>query len=246
MENTMDKIDIHSHILYGIDDGSKTLEESIEILKQAKEIGFKEIVLTPHYIENSKYNKNNEEKEKLLKTLKEKETEIKLYIGNEVFQTENIEELLNKKEIATINNSKYLLIEFPMYQKTIKNINNIIYELKIKGITPIIAHPERYEFIQTNIKIVDSLIEDGAILQSNYGSIIGIYGKNAKKTVKKLLKNNKISLLATDVHYKNNKIYEKMDKIIKKIKKIVGEERLIELIYENPKKIIENKEISES
>lgn len=249
MENTMDNyIDIHSHILYGIDDGSKTLEESIEIIKQHIEMGFTSIVATPHYIENSKYITNNQKKQNILnnlkKEIKNKNLNVNLYLGNEVFINNNLEKLLNTNEISSINGSKYLLIELPMHNK-IKNINDIIYELRIKGIIPIIAHPERYEFVQKNPKIVKDWIEEGALLQSNYGSIIGIYGNKAKKTIKKLLKQNKITFLATDIHFPNNKIYLNMEKIKKKIKKIIGEEKLKELMITNPKKIISNKEISE-
>ena len=85
----------------------------------------------------------------------------------------------------------------------------------------------------------------GALLQANYGSIIGVYGNKAKRTIKKLLKKNKISLLATDIHFPDSKIYQNMEKSKKKIKKIIGEEKLIELSITNPKKIIENKEISD-
>ena len=238
-------IDIHSHILYGIDDGSKTLEESIEIIKQHIEMGFTDIVVTPHYIKNSKYKTNNEEKGRILKELKNKtkDLNINLYLGNEVFINENLEQLLKEKEISSINNSKYLLIELPMAEMP-KNVNNIIYELKIKGIIPIIAHPERYSFVQKDPSIVKSWIEDGAILQSNYGSIVGVYGNNAKKAIKKLLKANVISILATDIHFPNNKIYQNMDKSKKRIAKIIGEEKLKDLMINNPKKIIENKEVS--
>lgn len=244
MENTMDSIDIHNHILYGIDDGSKSLEESIEILKQHKEMGFKDIVVTPHYIENSNYVTNNKEKEKILNTLKNKVKGINLYIGNEVFINNNLEKLLKQKEISTINNSRYLLIEFPMNQK-LKTITDTIYELKIKGIIPIIAHPERYEYVKKDVNIVDEWINEGAILQSNYGSITGVYGETAKKTIKKLLKKDVISILATDIHFPNNEIYKTIEKSRKKIKKIIGEERFKELTILNPKKIIENKEISD-
>lgn len=248
MDITMDNYtDIHSHILYGIDDGSKTLEESIQIIKQHKEMGFKNIVVTPHYIENSKYKTNNKEKQDILNTikkeLKKQKIEINLYIGNEVLVNNNLEELLKQEEIASINNSKYLLIELPMGELP-KDINNIIYELRIKGIKVIIAHPERYTFIQENPNIVNEWIEEGAILQSNYGSIVGVYGESAKKTIKKLLKKNLISLLATDIHYPNNKIYLNMDKARKKITKIIGEQKGKELMINNPIKIINNEEIS--
>ena len=248
MENTMDNIDIHSHILYGIDDGSKSLEESIEIIKQYIEMGYKHVVATSHYIEKSEYISNEKERKELLekikKELKKQKLDIKLYLGNEVYINNNLEELLNKKEITTINNSRYLLIELPMHNK-IKNINEIIYELRIKGIIPIIAHPERYEYVQKDINYVKELIEEGALLQSNYGSIIGIYGNHAKKAMKKLLKQNTISFLATDIHFPNNKIYLNMDKIKKKIIKIIGEEKYKTITIDNQLKILKNKEISE-
>ena len=245
----MDNIDIHSHILYGIDDGSKSLEESINIIKEHVMMGFTDIVVTPHYIENSKYQTNNITKQNILNELKQElkkqNIKINLYLGNEVFVNNNLEELLKKEEISTINNSRYLLIEFPMNEKP-KDINNIIYELKIKGIIPIIAHPERYDYVEKNPNLVLEWIEEGALLQSNYGSIIGIYGSGPQKTIKKLLKKNLIDILATDIHYPNNKIYLNMDKIRKKIIKSIGEERFIELTKTNPKKIIENKEISKN
>lgn len=247
MVNTMDNyVDIHSHILYGIDDGSKSLEESIEIIKEHIKMGFTDIAVTPHYIENSKYITNNEEKENILKTLKnelkKQNIKINLYIGNEVYINNNIEELLNQNEISTINNTKYLLIELPMQNK-IKNISEIIYELRIKGIIPIIAHPERYEYVQKDINYVDKLIEEGALLQSNYASILGMYGEKSKKALKKLIKQNKILILSTDVHYPNSKIYFNMDKIRKKLSKLIGEEKLKELTTTNPKKIIKNEKL---
>lgn len=247
MVNTMDNyVDIHTHILYGIDDGSKSLEESIEIIKEHIKMGFTDIAVTPHYIENSKYITNNEEKENILKTLKnelkKQNIKINLYIGNEVYINNNIEELLNQNEISTINNTKYLLIELPMQNK-IKNISEIIYELRIKGIIPIIAHPERYEYVQKDINYVDKLIEEGALLQSNYASILGMYGEKSKKALKKLLKQNKILILSTDVHYPNSKMYLNMDKIRKKLSKLIGEEKLKELTTTNPKKIIKNEKL---
>jgi len=98
-----------------------------------------------------------------------------------------------------------------------KNLIDILYELRIKGIIPIIAHPERYEYVQKDISYVDKLIDEGALLQSNYGSIIDVYGKHSKKTLKKLLKHNKISLMATDIHFPDNKIYQNIDKSRKRI-----------------------------
>ena len=107
-------IDIHCHILYGIDDGARTKQEAIDLLKQQKELGFNEIVLTPHYIENTEFEATIEKKEELIKELEE-ETDVKLYIGNEVYFSDKTINLLDK--VSTLNNSNYLLIELPMSSK---------------------------------------------------------------------------------------------------------------------------------
>ena len=108
--------DIHSHIMYGIDDGSRSLEESIKLLKIQEEKGITDIILTPHYIENTDYTCSIKQKKNIIKELK-KHTTINLYIGNEVYITENIKELLEDKKISTLNNSRYLLVELPMNNK---------------------------------------------------------------------------------------------------------------------------------
>ena len=94
--------DLHSHILYGIDDGSKTIEESIQLLKEAEKKGIDEMILTPHYVDHSKYMCNNEEKAKIFKKLvnraKKEKINIKLYLGNEIFFSRHILEFIKNKE----------------------------------------------------------------------------------------------------------------------------------------------------
>ena len=110
--------DIHNHILYGLDDGCKNEEESLEILKNIISSGVSEIVFTPHYIVDTKYMANNKEKKKtflkLKKIIEKNNLPIKVYLGNEIFFCDNILELIKKGEISPINDSKCLLIEFPM------------------------------------------------------------------------------------------------------------------------------------
>lgn len=241
----MAKIDIHSHILYGVDDGSKSIISSIQIIKEQVKLGFTDIILTPHYIENSKYRVNNSEKKYLLNTLKEElkreDIDVNLYLGNEVYINDNILNLIDNDEICLLNNSKYLLIELPMFLE-FNNALNVIYELKEHGIIPILAHPERYDFIQKDVTRINEFYEAGCLFQANYGSIIGIYGKNSKKTLKKLLKLGYIDFLGTDVHFPDNKIYNNMDKIIKRITKLVGEDKFNDLVFNNPNKVLNNKE----
>ena len=141
--------DIHSHIINEIDDGSRSIEESIDLLTAMANVGFTDVVATPHYIEGSEYAANNKTKlaklNKIKKELKNQGVEINLYLGNEVFINSHMVENIEKGNIYTINNSKYILFELPFHDQ-ILNLNDIIYELKIDGYIPILAHPERYTY----------------------------------------------------------------------------------------------------
>ena len=239
-------IDFHSHIIPGIDDGSKSSEESVDIINRLKSLGFSKIILTPHYIENSNYCLNNSSKlekfKSLTNDLKEKNIKVDLYLGNEIYINFGIIDLIKKDEIYPINNTKYLLIELPLYNE-INNIEDYLYELKVKGYVPIIAHPERYHYFQKNYKKMIELYESGILFQANYGSILGYYGNDAKKLIKYALKNDMISFLATDIHRSNSPLFESFEKAISKIKKITGEKKLKELTEENALKVLKNKNI---
>lgn len=237
-------IDIHSHIIYNIDDGCKTIEESIQLIKKMKEVGFSKIVLTPHYMEGSKYQANNkiknEKLKKLKQAIKEKNIDIDLYLGNEIYISSDIEDLISKDEIHPMGNTKYLLIELSLYNE-INNVEDYLYELKLKGYIPIIAHPERYLYFQKDYKKMEKLYESGVLFQSNYGSIIGVYGKDAKKLIKYALKKDMITFMATDIHRPNSPLIEDFDKIAKKIKKIIGEEKFKKLSETNALKMLKKK-----
>lgn len=233
-------IDIHSHILYGIDDGSSSKEESIELLKKQQELGVTGIILTPHYIENTKYSADIAKKKKLIKEL-ERETEINLYIGNEVYFSDKTIELFKSGKISTLNNSRYLLIELPMNNK-IKDLDELLFDLMLNNVIPVIAHPERYSYVQDNIKYLDQLKEMGVLFQSNYGSLIGKYGKRCEKTVKKLLKKKYITFMGTDIHHINHSI--DLEKARKVLKKVVKKEDIIDdLVKNNIQKVIDNQDI---
>ena len=236
--------DIHCHLLPGIDDGSNSIEESIEILRRAEKEGVSEIVLTPHYIENTRYNCNNKNKqdlfEKLKETMEQSGINIKLYLGNENYMSMNFIELLENNEIMSINNSRYLLLEFPLNQ-IYKNSKECLYELVTKGYVPILAHPERYRDFQNNPDLVEEYTRMGILLQGNYKSLLGKYGSKAKKTLKILLKKDLITFLGSDIHHIED--YQ-IDKAYKKVKRIVKDEnRVVDIFSNNFNKVITNEEI---
>ena len=234
-------IDFHSHILPGIDDGSRNLEQSIAMVNEAKEAGFTKIISTSHYMENY-YECNERDRRQLLKKVQENVQGIELILGNEIYITNNIIELLQNGQSSSINGTKYVLLEFPLITTRPMNDKEVIYRLVENGYIPIIAHPERYPFIQENPDYLFELEEMGALFQANYGSIIGMYGLKAKKTLKILLKNNLISFLGSDVH-RPEQVYNKMPKIIKKLKKIISNEEFEEFTEINPEKVLKNENI---
>lgn len=236
--------DLHAHLLFGIDDGCNDIEESISMLREAQKQGVTDMVLTPHYMENTKYKCNNEEKKKRFKDLKDvAEIEgitINLYLGNEVYMTENFLELIEDGEIETINGSKYLLFEFPM-GNMLYNSKNILYNLVIAGYVPILAHPERYRIFQRHPEYIDEYLRMGVLLQGNYKSLFGKYGKDARKTLNYFLKTNKITFLASDCHHESD---FQLKRLKKKLKSIVKSDNIVEdLLVNNFTKVILNEDI---
>lgn len=238
-------IDIHSHIIPGADDGSKSIEETFNVLKEAEEAGFTDIISTSHYIEGH-YELNKEDRQAWITALnvgmKKENININLYTGAEIFVSENMCDNIASGTICTLNNTRYVLFELPMNTKTVY-LEEVIFNLISMDLVPIIAHPERYSFVQKDPNILYDYIEMGVLFQSNYASIIGYYGKEAKNTVKKLLQHNMIHFLGSDNH-RQNTIYADMNKILGELKKIISNREIKLLTEINPRKIINNEEIA--
>ncbi len=237
-------IDIHSHLLYEVDDGSKNIETSVNMAREAEQNGITHICCTPHYLEpqyTSNWKENEKKLEELKKRLKEEGIDIELRLGNEIFVTENtLEDLKNEKSIK-LNESKYVLVEFPMVNE-LKCSTKIIDSLIEKGLKVIIAHPERYKYVQNNPDYIIPYLEKGVIFQSNVGSIIGMYGEDARICINTLLKREMVQVLATDAH-KTNSVYYKLDKISSKLKEKIKEDYFEELTLTNPQKILNDEDL---
>ena len=233
-------IDFHSHILPGIDDGSRNLEQSIYMVNEAKNVGFTKIISTSHYMENY-YECNEQERKRLLKEVQDSVDGIELYLGNEIYITNNMIDLLKNGQASSINNTRYVLFEFPLINTKPMNDGIIPVDKNIEAST----HGQKASFeyvLEKNPDYLFELEEMGALFQANFGSIIGMYGGKAKKTLKILLKNNLISFLGSDVH-KPEQVYNKIPKIIKKLKKVISDEEFIEFTEINPQKVLNNEDI---
>ncbi len=238
----MSMIDTHSHILYGIDDGSKTLEESLAILKQMYQLGYTKIILTPHYMENTEYVANNRIKKEIVRKLREKLKEenilLELYLGNEVYLFETIIERIKSKDIFTMNQTNYLLVELPLLEHLHTDLD-LLFELIASGVHIVLAHPERYRIFLDNPKLIEKYTDMGILLQGNLESFVGKYGKSSQKLAIRLLKQHKYFVLGSDIHRENAKFFSRFSKIQKKLKNIVDDDYIDNLMYYNPQKIID-------
>ena len=237
-------IDFHTHILPNIDDGSRSIEETFNLIKEAKNVGFEAIISTSHYIEEY-YETNTPEREvwinAIYENLQAKNIDINLYLGNEIYLSENIIKLLEEGKASTINDTSYVLFEMPLNAEPM-NLYDIIYEIMQYKLVPILAHPERYSFVQKEPELIYDLIEKGVLMQANFGSILGIYGEKAQIIVKKFFESNMIHFLGTDVH-RQNSIYPKVPEALAQITKIIGVQKVDELTKINPRLVLHNKKI---
>lgn len=210
-------IDIHTHIIPNVDDGSKSLEISRELLILELKSNVKNVFLTPH--QNEK-NLNKELIENKFLELKEniKDIDINLYLGSEIYYYDNLSEDLKNNKIIAMNNTKYLLIEF----STRYNIGIIdkLYDIKVLGYIPIIAHIERYPYLTSDD--YDKIHNMGCMIQVNTKSF---NEKIYKKCIKYLLKKKYIDFIGTDCHdlekrsieYDLEKVFKKHPEFLKKL-----------------------------
>lgn len=235
-------IDIHSHILYGCDDGAKSIEQSIEMIKTAQIVGITDIFCTPHYMEDGyKIDKDmfSQKLDILRRKLQEENIDVNLYSGNEVFVFPNIVQSFDSK-INSLNGSRYVLMELPLIEN-VNYLDDVLYELLSSGKVPIIAHPERYLKVQKDFSAVKKLIDNGALLQINANSLVGRYGKDAEKVAVKLCKSNMVHFVASDAHSVGG--YKLLNKSLECLKKFVSEDKFRKITYENQRRVALDQDI---
>ena len=210
-------IDIHTHVIPNVDDGSPNLETSIAMIKHEIAIGVTEIIATPHHI-YKRYEKSVEEIKsqfQLLKNEVEKQNlPIKLYLGQEICYShrEDVLGMLKSGKLLTLNNTNRVLLEFSFHREP-EDLLDIIYNFGVNGYEVIIAHVERYEWM--NLDKVVALRTEGAKIQINSNSFLGQEGFKEKWFVKKLLKHNLVDYVVSDTHSFRPST---LDKSFKKIK----------------------------
>lgn len=195
-------IDLHCHILPGIDDGAGSEEIALQMANIAVRDGITKIITTPHFhvgVYENGYDQVVQYIDKLKQLFDEKNISLALYPGQEVYLDRNILEYFKSGRIKGINGSKYMLIELPM-DRCPNYALDMLYELKLLGMVPIIAHPERYQYIIDDLTGLNPFIEEGCLIQVNATSIHGGFGKSVRKTVNDMIKHGTIDFIASDAH----------------------------------------------
>lgn len=198
-------VDIHSHILPGVDDGAEDFAEAVDMLRIAAVNGTTDIVLSPHFLTTDMRSSNLDKKalEARFNNFKSKISEqlpnINLYFGAEVFGVSNIEDFLEDGEIIPINGNKYVLTEFD-FDDSPKRALEITKALIGSGYSVVIAHPERYSFVQYEPRLIVPFLEEGAVLQINAASILGANGPIAEDVALSFLENQLAAVVASDCH----------------------------------------------
>ena len=230
-------IDIHSHLVPGVDDGSQSIEESLRLLKQAEIEGITEIITTPHYMKNGDFRTKAAELVQRFNALKETyQGTIKLHLGNELYIHPDLPELLEQGEILTLAESNYILVEFPFYEYK-EDYDEILYELSLKY-QIIIAHPERYSYVQDDPNFCLRWLKEGYLLQSNQNSL---FKKETRKVLIPMIEHGFVSFIASDAHNGYRPL------VLRKAYELLSEEfnetLAIQLTRENPKRILMNERI---
>lgn len=194
--------DVHSHLIPGIDDGSKSLDESISLILGLQSLGYKKIITTPHIMFD--YYRNDREKilsglKRLREALKLHKIDVEIDAAAEYYLDDHFEELIEKKELLTFGDNM-VLFELSFFEEP-RMLDQVIFKLQLEGYKPVLAHPERYAYWHRSIDKYEKLIDKGVLLQANLGSFSGNYGPEVMKVANTLADNKWLALLGSDTHH---------------------------------------------
>ena len=200
-------VDMHSHLLPGIDDGAKDLDASIALIEKMSSYGIKNFITTPHILGDVYPNTPEIIKSKLKEVkdelLRRNITDVKIDAAAEYMMDEQFSAIIEKNEEIMTLKDNLVLVEMSYFSPPI-NLYDILFQLQLKGYKPILAHPERYNSYHTNFQNYYKLKRAGCLLQLNLLSLTEQYGEYVQKTAEKLLKENMYDFVGTDTHHQNH------------------------------------------
>lgn len=236
-------VDLHCHILPGVDDGAENLSESISMAKKAVEQGIHTIVATPHHL-NSHYENPKQQiiarVEELNKAFIQEKIDLKILPGQETRIYGEMIEGIERGEILPINGTQYVLVEFPSNHVP-RYTEKLFYDIQMNGLVPVIVHPERNQEIIERQEILYQLVKKGALSQITATSVCGDFGKKIKSFSLQLIEANLTHFIASDAHNTRHRTF-KMREAFKTIKEKYGND-LVYLFKENAELVIEGSHV---
>lgn len=237
-------IDIHTHIIPGLDDGSDDIETSIIMAEMAVDSGVDTIVATPHCNQLGMYeNFVSDDLIRRMESFREEvareKIDLEVKLGMEIFCTREVPKLLKEKKLLTLNDSRYVLVEFA-FGIDIPRMERMLFSILDSGYIPVIAHPERYYAVQAQPEIVYDWLQEGMGIQINKGSIFGRFGRGECRCANTLLRNGLVSCIASDAHGVDSRTTDMSD-AFEFLSMEYSEELADLLLEENPRRILDNK-----
>jgi protein-tyrosine phosphatase len=228
--------DIHYHLIFGVDDGPATLEQSLELAYASIADGVTYVVATPHA--NEHFPLQPDINRKRLDLLKERlKGKLELGIGCDFnLSYDNIEDLFRSPSKYTINSKQYLLVEFPNFGIP-PTIGNTFYQMQCAGVTPILTHPERNPILIANPNMIVNWLEVGCLVQITAGSLLGKFGPQCEAFAHKLVKQNRAHIVASDAHYLKGR-WPRMGQAWQMLKDRYGEDVANRLCVRNPRSVV--------
>lgn len=239
-------IDLHCHILPGIDDGAQSLEESVEMAKIAEAEGIERIVATPHFFREGFVYEDlgliEKTRRLLTRTLEASNIQVEILRGAEVHITHDLmDEIRKNRDFLVVNHHSYMFIEFPS-NHVFSGVKELFFELMSEGITPIIAHPERNSVFARHPSFLFELVRLGSLVQANSGSFSGIYGRKIEQAVLRFLEFRLIHFIASDGHNQRS-LAPRLLEAKQRAAEILGMEKATALVDDNPRAVLEGREI---
>jgi len=196
------RTDMHSHVLPGIDDGAQDVTMSLELIRGMKELGYSKLIATPHILWEMYPNTRDgilDVLDEMRDAIKEQQIEIELHAAAEYFLDDHVAGLLKKREPLLTFGDNYVLTEFSMASPPI-DVKEILFEMRMQDYQPIIAHPERYVYLEQDKEFYDELKDAGYLFQLNLMSLTGVYGKSVQRLANYLAEKEYYDLAGTDLH----------------------------------------------
>ena len=244
--NLKTMIDLHSHFLPGIDDGAKDMDMTLDMLRQAENIGFKALVATPHINEYTTPDIILQITQIFEQVVSEKNSagiNLELALSGEIQFDANLLNWVQYDFLKIGKKKKYIIFELPIQGLPI-NIEDIIFQLGLKGVIPVLAHPERNTYIQRHPERLNKWIELGCVMQMNAGSLTGNFGSAIKQLSWQMLEKQKIHLVSSDAHNTGRRSYQLHITAYQQVINRLDEDYAISLFKTNPQKMWNGENIS--